>query len=106
MELCNAFEELHVQLDDLFPEQHRARDEFPLMQQWARGRADDCVTLPADLETMDLLTTAISQLTLRAVEPWRLRNVFENFFDARRFQLIRSAEIALPHAHELGLASC
>ena len=96
MELCNALEELHVELEDLFPEQDRARDEFPLMQQWARGRAHDCVTLPADLETMDLLTTATSQLTLRALEPWRLRNVFESFFDARRSQLIRSAEIALP----------
>ena len=60
------------------------------------GRADDCVTLPADLETMDLLTTAISQLTSRAVESWRLRNVFQNFFDARRSQLICRAEIALP----------
>ena len=81
-------------------------DEFPLMQQWARGRADDCVTLPADLETMDLLTTAISQLTLRAVEPWRLQNVFENFFDARRFQLIQQRRNCTTHAHELGLASC
>ena len=54
------------------------------------------MTLPPDLETMELLTTAISQLTLRAVESWRLRNVFENFFDARRSQLICRAEVALP----------
>ena len=96
MDLCKALGEMHVNLEDLPLKQYRARDELPLMQQWARGRADDRVTLPADLETMDLLTTATSQPTLRAVEPWRLRNVFENFFDARRSQLIRSAEIALP----------
>ena len=52
MELCNALEEPHVQLEEIPLEQYRARDEFPLMQQWARGRADDRVTLPADLETM------------------------------------------------------
>ena len=51
-----------------------------------------CVTLPADLETMDLLTTAASQPTLRAAEP----RDFEDFFDTRRSLLIRSAEIALP----------
>ena len=96
MDLCKALGEMHVNLEDLPLKQYRARDELPLMQQWARGRADDRVTLPADLETMDFLTTATSQPTLRAVEPWRLRNVFENFFDARRSQLIRSAEIALP----------
>ena len=45
---------------------------------------------------MDLLTTTISQLTLRAVELWRLRNDYEDFFDARRSQLICSAEISLP----------
>ena len=94
MDLCKALGELHVNLEDLPLEQYRARDELPLVLQWPRGRANDCVTLPADLETMDLLTTAMSQLTLRAVEPWRLRNVFENFFNARRSQLIRSAEIA------------
>ena len=65
-------EELRVQ--DLPLERYRARDELPLMQQWARGRADDRVTLPADLETMDLHTTATLQPTLRAVEPRRLRN--------------------------------
>ena len=96
MDLCKALGEMHVNLEDLPLKQYRARDELPLMQQWARGRADDRATLPADLETMDFLTTATSQPTLRAVEPWRLRNVFENFFDARRSQLIRSAEIALP----------
>ena len=66
------------------------------MQQRARGGADDCVTLPADLETMDLLTTAISQPTLRAAEPRRLRNDFVDFLGTRRSQLIRSAEIAQP----------
>ena len=50
---------------------YRARGELPLMQQWPRGRADDRVTLPADLETMDLLVTATSQPTLRAAEPRR-----------------------------------
>ena len=66
------------------------------MQQRARGRADNCVTLPADLEKMDLLTTAIQQPTLRAAEPRRLRNDFEDFLGTRRSQLIRSAEIAQP----------
>ena len=56
MDLCTALEELHVNLEDLLLEQYRTRDELPLIQLWARGRADDCVTLPADLETMDLLT--------------------------------------------------
>ena len=64
MELCKALEELHVELEDLPLEQHRARDELPLVQQWARGRADDRVTLSADLETMDLLTTATPAPTL------------------------------------------
>ena len=96
IDLCTALEELFVNLEDLPLEQYRTRDELPLIQLWARGRADDCVTLPADLETMDLITTTISRPTLRAAEPWRLRNVFENFFDARRSQLISSAEIALP----------
>ena len=82
MELCNALEELPVELEDLLLEQHRARDELPLMQQWPRGRADDRVTLPTELETMDLHKRVISQLTLNAAEPRRLRNVFENFFDA------------------------
>ena len=95
MDLCKALEEMHVNLEDLPFEQYRARDELPLMQQWPRGRADDCVTLSADLETMDLIMTATSQPTLSAAEPRRLRNVFENFFDARRSQLICSAEIAL-----------
>ena len=76
-------EELHVEFEDLPLEQYGARDELPLMQQWARGMADDCVTLPADLETMDLYTTAISQPTLRAAEPRRLRNDFEDFFGTR-----------------------
>ena len=96
MDLCIALGELHVNLGDLLLEQYRARDELPLVLQWPRGRADDCVTLPADLDTMDLLTTAISQLTVRAVESWRLRNDFEDFIDTERSQLICSAEIALP----------
>ena len=96
MELCNALEEPHVELEEIPLEQYRARDELPLIQLWARGRADDCVTLPADLETMDLITTATSQPTLRAAEPLQLRNDFDDFFDTRRLQLIRSAEIALP----------
>ena len=96
MDLCKALEELHVNLEDLAFEQYRARDELPLVQQWPRGRADDRVILPADLETMHLLTTAISQLTLRAAEPRRLRNDFEDFFGTRRSQLICSDEIALP----------
>ena len=50
----------------------------------------------ADLETTDLLTTATPPPTLRAAEPRRLRNDFEDFFGTRRPQLIRSAEIALP----------
>ena len=95
MELCKALEELHVELEELPLEQYRARDELPLVQQWARGRADDRVTLSVDLETMDLLTTATPPPTLRAAEPRRLRNDFEDFFGTRRPQLIRSAEIAL-----------
>ena len=79
IDLCTALEELHVNLEDLPLEQYRTRDELPLIQLWARGGADDCVTLPADLETMDLITTTTSRPTLRAAEPWRLRNVFENF---------------------------
>ena len=74
MELCRAPEELHVELEELHLEQFRARDELPLMQQWPRGIADDCATLPADLETMDPLTTTKLQPTLRAAEPRRLRN--------------------------------
>ena len=66
------------------------------MQQWARVRADDRVTLPADLETMDLLTPATPPPTLRAAELRRLRNDFEDFFGTKRPQLIRSVEIALP----------
>ena len=84
MELCKALEELHVELEDLPLEQYRARDELPLVQQWARGRADDRVTLSADLETMDLLTTATPPPTLSAAEPRRLRNDFEDFFGTRR----------------------
>ena len=106
MELCKALEEQHLELEDLHFEQYRARDELPLMQQWARGGADDRVTLSADLETMDLLTTATPPTTLSAAEPWRLRNDFEDFFGTRRPQLIRSAGIALASPHELGLASC
>ena len=84
MELCKALEELHVELEELPLEQYRARDELPPMQQWARGRADDRVTLSADLETMDLLTTATPPPTLSAAEPRRLRNDFEDFFGTRR----------------------
>ena len=96
MELCKALEELHVELEELPLEQHRARDRLPLMQQWPRGRADDRVTLPAELETMDLLTTATPPPTLRAAEARRLRNYFEDFFGTRRPQLICSEEIGLP----------
>ena len=85
-----------LRVQDLLLEQYRARDELPLMQQWARGRADDRVTLSADLETMELLTTATPPPTLSAAEPRRLRNDFEDFFGTRRPQLIRSAEVALP----------
>ena len=91
MELCKALEELHVELEDILLEQQRARDELPLMQQ-----ADDFVTLPTDLETMNLITAATSQPALRATEPLQLRNDFEDFFGTRRSQLICSAEIALP----------
>ena len=76
IDLCTALEELHVNLEDLPLDQCRARDELPLVQQWPRGRADDCVTLPADLETMELHTTATSQPILSAAELRRLRNVF------------------------------
>ena len=96
MELCKALEELHVELEEIPLEQYRARDEFPLMQQWASGRADERVTLSADLETMDLFTTATPPPTLSAAETGRLRNDFEDFFGTRRSQLIRNAEIALP----------
>ena len=97
MVLRNVLEELHVESEDLHLEQYRTRDELPLIQLWARGRADDCVTLPADLETMDLHTTATSQPTLSAAEPRRLRNVFEDFFGTRRSQLISSAKNVLLH---------
>ena len=53
------------------------------------------MTLPADLETMDLLTTATPPPTLRDAEPRRFRNDFEDFFGTKCSQLIRSAEIAL-----------
>ena len=96
MELCKALEELHVELEELLLEQKIARDELPLMQQWARGGADDRVTLSADLETMDQLTTATPPPTLKAAGLRRLRNDFEDFFGTRRPQLIRSTEIALP----------
>ena len=95
MELCKALEELHVELEDPPLEQYRARDKLPLVQHWARGRADDRVTLSADLKTMDLLTTATPPPTLRAAELRRLRNDFEDFFGTRSPQLIRSAESAL-----------
>ena len=104
MKLCKALEELYVEFEDLHLEQYRAGDELPLMQQWARDKADDRVAPPADLETMDLRTTATSQPTLNAAEARRLQNDFEDFFDARRSQLIRSAEIALPLLTSLGLA--
>ena len=84
MELCKALEELHVELEELRLEQYRARDELPSMQQWPRGRADDRVTLPTDLETMDLHARATSQPTLRAAEPRLLGNDFEDFFGTRR----------------------
>ena len=96
MELCNVLEELHVEFEDLPLEQYRARDELPLIQLWARCRADNCVTLPADLETMDLVTTSTLSPTLRAAEPRRLQNDSEEFFGIKRPQLISSAEIALP----------
>ena len=99
MELCKPLEELHVELEDLLFEQHRARDELPLMQQWPRGRADDRVTLSADLETMDLITTTTSRPTLSAAE-LRLRDLF----GTRRSQSIRSAEIALPILTSLDLS--
>ena len=54
------------------------------------------MTLSADLETMDLLTTAIRPPTLTAAELWRLRNDVKDFFGTMRAQLIRIAEIALP----------
>ena len=82
-------------MQDVPLERYRARDELPLMQQWPRGRANDSVTLPADLESTDLHTTATSQPTLRAAELRRLRDDLEDFFGTRRPQLIRSAEIAL-----------
>ena len=96
MDLCKVLEEPHVEHEDLSFEECRPRDELPLIQQRARGGADDRVTLPANLEMMDLLTTAISQLTLKAAELWRLRNDFEDFFGTKRSQLICSAENALP----------
>ena len=85
-----------MNLEDLHLEQYRAGDELPLVLQWPRGRADNCVTFPAALETMELHATKTSQPTLRAAEPRRLRNDYEDFFDVRRSQLICSAEIALP----------
>ena len=55
------------------------------------------MTLPADLETMDLLTTATPPPTLRGAGSRRLRNDFEDSFGTRRPQLIRCAdEITLP----------
>ena len=92
MELCKALEELHVELEEL-----------PLEQYRARGGADDRATLSADLGTLDLLMTATPPPTLRAAEPRRLRNDFEDFFGTRRPQLIRSAEIALPFLTSWGL---
>ena len=96
MERCKELEELRTELEDLPFEQYRARDKLPLMQQWPGGRAVDRATLPADLEMMDLLTTATSQPTSRAAEPRRFWNEFEDFFGTTCSQLIRSAEIALP----------
>ena len=97
MEPCKSLEELHVELADLPPRAVQStRRDSRLMQQRARGRADDRVTLSADLETIDLLTTATPPPTLRAAEPRRLRDEFEDSFATRRSQLIRSAEIALP----------
>ena len=75
---------------------YRPCNELLLMRRWACGRADDHVTLHADLEMRDLLKTATSQSTLSATKPLRLRNDFEDFFDTERSQLICSAEIALP----------
>ena len=54
------------------------------------------MTLPADLQTMDLLTTSTPPPTLSAAERRRLWNEIEDFFGTRRSQLIRSAEITLP----------
>ena len=103
-DLCRAFGELHVNLEDLPLEQYRACDELPQVLQWPRGR-DDEVTLPADMETMDLLTTASSRPTLSAAE-LRLRNVFENLIGTRRSQFICSAEIALPILMSWNLPGC
>ena len=53
------------------------------------------MTLSADLETVDLLTTAIRPPTLAAADLWRLRNDVKDLFGTMRAQLIRSAEFAL-----------
>ena len=105
MDLYKALEEMHVNLEDLPFEQYRARDELPLIQLWARGRADDCVTLPADLETMDLLTTATSRPTLSAAE-LRLRNDFEEFPRYQAISVDPQRRNYTTHLHELGLAGC
>ena len=95
-EPCKALEEMHMKLEEIPLEWYSTRDELPLMQQRARGRADDRVTLPADLETMNVLTTAMPPPTLRSAEPRRFWNDFEDSFGTKCLQLIRSAEIALP----------
>ena len=80
----------------------RPCDELLLMRRWARGRADDHVTLHADLEMRDLLKTATSQSTPSATKSLRLRNDFEDFFDTERSQLIHNAEITLPFLASFG----
>ena len=75
---------------------YRPCNELPLIRRWARGRVDDHVTLPADLEMRDPLTTTTSQSTSSATESLRPQNEFEDFFDTERSQLIRNAEITLP----------
>ena len=95
-----------LRVQDLPLEQYRARDELPLMQQWPCGRADDRVTLSADLETLDLLMTAIPPPTLRAAEVRRLRNDFEDFIGTRRSQVHPQRRNRTAPPHELELANC
>ena len=80
----------------------RPCNELLLMRRWACGRADDHGTLHADLEMRDLLKTATSQSTPSATKPLRLRNVFKDFFDTERSQLIHNAEITLPFLASFG----
>ena len=71
-------------------------NELLPIRRWARGRAEDHATLPADLEMRDLLTTTTSQSISSATESLRPQNEFEDVFDTERSQLIRIAEITLP----------